>query len=113
MNLVVLAELLKLGYPDLWALQVALYSVDCREKPRFCTNRGVAQLSSYEWPVLAGYRPLLSLTKRVPFRGALLPHFGGGCAFFVADHVHIDDGLIKTAVSKPLHDKAGVTGLFR
>lgn len=39
MNRVVLAELLGLGYPDLLALPFALYSVGCRGKPRFCTNR--------------------------------------------------------------------------
>ncbi len=43
----------------------------------------------------------------------LLPHFGGGGAFFVADHIHVDDGIVEVAVSEPLHDKAGIAGLFR
>ena len=34
----------------------------------------------------------------------LLPHIGGGGAFLVADHIHVDDGFVEAAVSEPLHD---------
>ena len=43
----------------------------------------------------------------------LFPHFRGSGPFLVADHIHVDEGLIEAAMAEPLHDQAGIAGLFR